>query len=430
MKYIKSIISSIFIIAAVFATVLLCNTENAYAESFSVSAFVSVGNEVTYGQAVTLTAETTGEAAEVTFTWLKNDYSGGWTEAYVGSSVTLKTVAETGNYKCKAVFKDAGGVTLYEALSSAVSVRIVPRTVNLTVLDKVCTYGDKELELNYQTGYGEVLDGDKLNVRLYRDEGSDVGKYVIKADYTSNPNYTLIVTNGEYYINPKTVGAVFSGGSFVYDGTEKSVSATLIGVLGADKVGFTIVGETATEVGSYTAKITSLDNPNYALPEGGITYNYSIGYSELLSDNGEVRAAFEKVLIPDSVFEVLKVADGAFTLPKKSNEIYSFISVLSYNGAAYESGETVLEVFLQNAETYKNLKVYSCANGVLTELAFEADNGAVRFVAPANGTYVIARQAALTSVQIGLIIGAAAVVAVALVAFVFVYIKRKHKKSL
>ena len=76
---------------------------------------------------------------------------------------------------------------------------------------------------------------------------------------------------GQYRLTvlPITVGLEWSGtGERVYDGQPSDVTATAIGLLGDDTVQVTVSGGSEKDAGTYTAAAVSLDNRNYALPEG------------------------------------------------------------------------------------------------------------------------------------------------------------------
>ena len=76
---------------------------------------------------------------------------------------------------------------------------------------------------------------------------------------------------GQYRLTvlPITVGLEWRGTEErVYDGQPSNVTATATGLLGDDAVHVTVTGGSETNAGTYTAKAVSLDNRNYALPEG------------------------------------------------------------------------------------------------------------------------------------------------------------------
>ncbi len=76
---------------------------------------------------------------------------------------------------------------------------------------------------------------------------------------------------GQYRLTvlPITVGLEWIGTEErVYDGQPSDVTATATGLLGDDAVHVTVSGGSEKDAGTYTAAAVSLDNRNYALPEG------------------------------------------------------------------------------------------------------------------------------------------------------------------
>ena len=76
---------------------------------------------------------------------------------------------------------------------------------------------------------------------------------------------------GQYRLTvlPIPVGLEWSGTEErVYDGQPSNVTATATGLLGDDTVQVTVSGGSKKDAGTYTAAAVSLDNRNYALPEG------------------------------------------------------------------------------------------------------------------------------------------------------------------
>ncbi len=77
-------------------------------------------------------------------------------------------------------------------------------------------------------------------------------------------------------VSPITVDLEWRGtGERVYDGQPSNVTATAIGLLEGDAAQVTVTGGTEKDAGSYTAEAASLDNKNYALPEGA-SVSYTI----------------------------------------------------------------------------------------------------------------------------------------------------------
>lgn len=161
--------------------------------------------------------------------------------------------------------------------------RITPAVVGietLTLSPKVYD-GKSSAEVSVQSVSG-VVDGDSVRVTAtgtYDDKNVGDNKRVDLSFFlegTSASNYQLetkdtILTDG--VITPKPVTLQWSTpNTFVYDKTEKTMSATVDGVLAGDVVNLAYAGVTsATEVGEYVVSVVSLGNDNYLLPENDST---------------------------------------------------------------------------------------------------------------------------------------------------------------
>lgn len=75
--------------------------------------------------------------------------------------------------------------------------------------------------------------------------------------------------SGQFTINPLTATFDWGTTTLTYSGAEQSVTATVSNLCGSDTATLTLTGNKGTDVGSYTAEVTAIDNANYALPADG-----------------------------------------------------------------------------------------------------------------------------------------------------------------
>ena len=75
--------------------------------------------------------------------------------------------------------------------------------------------------------------------------------------------------SGQFTINPLTATFDWGTTTLTYSGAEQSVTATVSNLCGSDTATLTLTGNKGTDVGSYTAQVTAIDNANYALPADG-----------------------------------------------------------------------------------------------------------------------------------------------------------------
>lgn len=125
-----------------------------------------------------------------------------------------------------------------------------------------------------------LVNGDQCAVTVENGAQTDAGTYTAEAKSLNNPNYQLPTegTTQSYTIAPRPVELSWSASSFTYDGSEKTVTATITNLVPDDVCALTYEDNAKTGHGSYTAKVTALDNANYTLTNGtNLTHSWSIG---------------------------------------------------------------------------------------------------------------------------------------------------------
>lgn len=156
---------------------------------------------------------------------------------------------------------------------------ITPKTVGLTWSGYTgLVYDGKPVSVT-ATATG-LVNGDQCAVTVENGAETDAGTYTAEAAGLDNPNYQLPTegTTQSYTIAPRTVQLSWSASSFTYDGSEKTVTATIDNLVPGDEYALTYQNNAETAAGSYTATVTALGNANYTL-EGGtdLTHAWSIG---------------------------------------------------------------------------------------------------------------------------------------------------------
>lgn len=155
---------------------------------------------------------------------------------------------------------------------------ITPKTVDLTWsgYDDLVYDGEPVSVTASATG---LVSGDTCAVTVENGAQTDAGTYTAKATGLGNDNYQLPAdVEQSYTIAPRPVELSWSESSFTYDGSEKTVTATITNIVSGDACELTYRDNVKTEHGSYTAEVTALDNANYTLTNGtGLTHSWSIG---------------------------------------------------------------------------------------------------------------------------------------------------------
>ncbi|MCR4586419.1 MAG: InlB B-repeat-containing protein [Lachnospiraceae bacterium] len=153
------------------------------------------------------------------------------------------------------------------------------------------TYGEaaKAPVLNKPEGSGEVTytyyTDENLSVKTVSDNGAEggvpkkAGTYYLKAEIEQSDDYGPGTLVKAFNIRPKTVGVEWGDTAFTYDGNEKKPAAAATGLLEGDECVLSVTGggvNANAEGEHYTARVESLSNHDYALPETGLTKDFTI----------------------------------------------------------------------------------------------------------------------------------------------------------
>ena len=171
-------------------------------------------------------------------------------------------------------------------------VRIKQAELKITADPQTKTYGDPDPELTY-TAEG-LMSGDKITGSPERMEGENRGmQYITQGTLSAGSNYDIDFTDNFLEITPKEVTLKWSGGPFVYDGTEKHVTAEIIGLADGDDVTLEYndqsYGKNNTGYSIYSfpyhaeATLSGPDAGNYTLNDDG--YDWEIRPAQM---NAEV----------------------------------------------------------------------------------------------------------------------------------------------
>ena len=111
---------------------------------------------------------------------------------------------------------------------------------------------------------------------------TDAGTYTVKATYAATDLYEACSKTAEFTILPRPAALQWSETKLTYKGDAQSVTATVTNKVSPDtddSFKLEYIGNTETEAGNYTARVTALGNPNYTLDGvANISQSWSIAY--------------------------------------------------------------------------------------------------------------------------------------------------------
>lgn len=106
----------------------------------------------------------------------------------------------------------------------------------------------------------EVTYGNNVNAT------TATSKATVTISDAADGNFTFAEKVVEFDIAQREVGIEWGTTAFTYDAAEHSVVPAITGIVGTDVCEPTVIGNVATNAGSYNAEISALSNPNYKLP--------------------------------------------------------------------------------------------------------------------------------------------------------------------
>ena len=182
--------------------------------------------------------------------------------------------SSVGNYQVMVTGLGNGNYTLEGAVGATLNWKIIPAsgTASVTMEDWIYgdtaksptpasdTHGTGNVTYHYTgtTAGGTPYDSDAIP--------TDAGIYTVTATFAATQNYGEITATDTFTIASCPVKLTWSSETDIpYDGQEHTVSAEITNLLTEDSCELTYADHKKTEVGSYTATVTALSNPNYTL---------------------------------------------------------------------------------------------------------------------------------------------------------------------
>ena len=192
-----------------------------------------------------------------------------------------------------------------------------------------------------------------ISVEISQENGFKIGENTIKANFTGEYFY-LASLNGSGNDTIKVIVDQLPAEIkwqdetiFIYDGTEKTVSAEVTNKVDGDTFNIVYEGNTGTGAGDYTAKITSLGNENYMLV-GTPEFKWKISSGIIELNPGEtVKTNDGSITNKDGTVE-MKDKDGntttTVTLPGASGsvEVDKDGNVTVPAGSKVQTGDTTI----------------------------------------------------------------------------------------
>lgn len=223
---------------------------------------------------------------------------------YTGEDVTATVTLDKNVYMSIKDYLDgtnSGEITI-EPLAAGVTILTVtvPESENYNAITKECevtvglseaglvinnpeitlTYGDDEVQTSYEyKGNGQltIKSSDENVAKVTLDEAGktitiipqNAGEATITLTSSETTQYAAGEATIKVTVKKRPVKLSWSNDTFTYDGTVKTITATVDNKVGNDSVNITSYSNNAkTNAGNYEAEALTLDNENYTLVDG------------------------------------------------------------------------------------------------------------------------------------------------------------------
>ena len=174
------------------------------------------------------------------------------------TDVTKESVAAT----CDTlVIRNAAGVDVTSMLNVKKvdgTIVVKPATLTITTPDASKPYDGKALKAAGSiTGFVNGETATFTTTGSQTKAGSSENTYEIKWDGTAKKsNYTVSATKGQLTVNPKTVTVKADNKTKVYGTTDPELTATVTGIIGDDKISYTLSRSKGESVGDHAINVT------------------------------------------------------------------------------------------------------------------------------------------------------------------------------
>ncbi len=172
----------------------------------------------------------------------------------------------------------------------------------------------------------------------------DAGTYTISL-YSKDEGFVLSRHTIDIVVEPKEITISYSQTSNEYTGSDITVSAESIGVVGDEEINLTLTNNIKKEIGTYTVTAT-IDNDNYLIAEGYEEYSFvirKITINETWVKPADIECLYTGRDVLPSINNILSESDAIqveyeyTTIPKNVGEYTVYINVSLKDTEHYES---------------------------------------------------------------------------------------------
>ena len=181
--------------------------------------------------------------------------------------------------------------------------------VTVTAKDVSKVYGSSDPQLSVTIS--GLVSGDPestIPYSLSREEGEDVGTYVISVTAESTANYSVSTAAGTFTIDKAPVTVTANDVSKVYGSSDPKLTATISGLVSGDPestIQYTLSREAGEDVGAYVISVTAESTKNYSVSTVPGTFSITKLQATVIADDAIKEKGDQDPVFTYSTYNVL-----------------------------------------------------------------------------------------------------------------------------
>ncbi len=284
----------------------------------------------------------------------------------------------------------------YEIEFISQNLEIQKRNLTVSAIAKNKIYGDTDPELTYEVITGELLNGDILGLKLKREQGENIGDYLISIESQLNVNYEISFISSNFTIAKRNIVINISTQDKDYDG--KNMSQVIVQVLNdikQDDVSLSLKAELdSINVGEKTVKyyfdnveVLSFDTQMLTGNISNYEVTFNVDYTSSVNRKQVLVSASENSTITkiygeqdeDIVYTAVGVAEGEDLFGKLSRTSGENVGTYTINqGTLTDENNSNYKIIFNTDKVFTILK---------RDVKIVVDNKIITYGDDEGGTY-------------------------------------------
>ncbi len=245
----------------------------------------------------------------------------------------------------------------YEIIYINGTLEIKPKEINVVADDINSIYGEEEKQLTYTAN---LLNDDVLEGELFREQGTNVGEYLITIGTLHNNNYSINFTGAKYIIGKAILNVSANATVKFYGDADPVLTYTINGFVNDEYFDINLVRQSGENIGSYEIMLGENDLQNYninytanlfTISKKPITLTFDVNQSKNYGDiDPEIKYSLSIIDIPGDLKVYREEGEdvGEYKLCVESNELENYV-ITNINDCYFTINKGNINISLNDA---------------------------------------------------------------------------------